>query len=259
MRQRAYASEPVDDLAADGRALSRRPRRERAAPASPAVDPRCRSAPPGRDRTGLRPRCASTICMAMCDDTGLFQHAVHSVPDRVAWLLRRRQCPRAAARLRAERSRRVGTARRLDARASPPSSSTPGTPTPRRFRNFMSFDRRWLEDAGLGGQPRPHALGAGRMRRAAMPSPSRRRWADGAVRRGAARRRGASARRAPGPSRCSASTPIARPSAADAGRRVAAQLPGRPADGAAGGRRDAGLGLVRGGPRPMTMRGFARR
>ena len=29
-----------------------------------------------------RPKCSSTISDLMCDDTGLFQHAVHSVPDR---------------------------------------------------------------------------------------------------------------------------------------------------------------------------------
>ena len=37
-------------------------------------------------------------------------------------------------------------------------------PDTRRFRNFMSFDRRWLEDQRLRGQPRADALGAGRMR-----------------------------------------------------------------------------------------------
>jgi hypothetical protein len=40
--------------------------------------------------------------LSMCDDTGLFQHAVHSVPDRAHGLLRGRQRPRTAAGLRAQ-------------------------------------------------------------------------------------------------------------------------------------------------------------
>ena len=51
------------------------------------------------------------------------------------------------------------------------SSSSPSTPSRRRFRNFLSFDRRWREEVGsddcqgravwaAGGVPGPVAAGA---------------------------------------------------------------------------------------------------
>ena len=46
--------------------------------------------------TTLPPRVKLDHFELMCDDTGLLQHAVHSIPDRHARLLRRRQCARAA-------------------------------------------------------------------------------------------------------------------------------------------------------------------
>ena len=52
--------------------------------------------------------------LSMCDDTGLFQHAVHSVPDRDSRLLRRRQCQSAVAGVCAQRLRRAAPARGLD-------------------------------------------------------------------------------------------------------------------------------------------------
>lgn len=83
----------------------------------------------------------------MCDDTGIFQHAVYSVPDRAhgycvddnarALIL---ACQLAAAG-------ETGIADRMTA-------SFAGfvqhawNPDRQRFRNFMSFDRRWLEEEG---------------------------------------------------------------------------------------------------------------
>ena len=52
--------------------------------------------------------------LSMCDDTGLFQHAVHSRAGPCPRLLRRRQRPRAAAGLRAQRARRAALARSAD-------------------------------------------------------------------------------------------------------------------------------------------------
>jgi glycosyltransferase involved in cell wall biosynthesis len=84
---------------------------------------------------------------SMCDDTGLFQHAIHSVPDRShgycvddnarALLL--------ACALNVPDENRLSEELTAHFAAFVQHSWNPGT---RRFRNFMSFDRRWLEDSG---------------------------------------------------------------------------------------------------------------
>jgi hypothetical protein len=83
----------------------------------------------------------------MCDDTGLFQHAVHSVPDRNhgycvddnarALLL--------ACELNNHDERPLSEPLTARLAAFVQHAWNPATG---RFRNFMSFDRRWLEDKG---------------------------------------------------------------------------------------------------------------
>ncbi|MDP3906539.1 glycosyltransferase family 4 protein [Novosphingobium sp.] len=85
--------------------------------------------------------------MAMCDDTGLFQHAVHSIPDRDhgyciddnarALLL----CCTPGSGLHNELA---------DTLASRFAAFIQHgwNPDNRRFRNFMGFNRQWLEPAG---------------------------------------------------------------------------------------------------------------
>ena len=145
--------------------------------------------------------------LSMCDDTGLFQHAVHSVPDRSHGYCvdDNARALLVACALNDPGEQRLSEALTARLAAFVQHAWNPDT---RRFRNFMSFDRRWLEDERLGRQPWADALGPGRVRAqrcqsvaAAMGrapcSPKRcRRWR-------------AFARRAPGPSRCSDWTPIA--------------------------------------------------
>ncbi len=113
--------------------------------------------------------------LSMCDDTGLFQHAVHSVPDRSHGY-----CVDDNARglLLACALTHAG-----EQRLSEPLSARLAAfvqhawnPDTRRFRNFMSFDRRWLEDRGSEDSHGRTlwALGACALTDA---SPSRRRWA----------------------------------------------------------------------------------
>lgn len=85
--------------------------------------------------------------MAMCDDTGLMQHAIHAVPDRAhgyciddnarALLL--------ACALNAPGERPLPDSLVSKLAAFIQHAWNPGT---RRFRNFMGYDRRWLEDSG---------------------------------------------------------------------------------------------------------------
>ena len=88
-----------------------------------------------------------TALLSMCDDTGLFQHAVHSVPDRhYGYCID-------------DNARALVLACQLSASHETPLPDVLATrfaafiqhgwnPDIGRFRNFMSFDRRWLEAQG---------------------------------------------------------------------------------------------------------------
>jgi glycosyltransferase involved in cell wall biosynthesis len=83
----------------------------------------------------------------MCDDTGLFQHAIHNIPDRSHGY-----CVD-------DNARALMLASALNAPGEQPIPDDLAgrfaafvqhawNPTERRFRNFMGFDRRWAEDVG---------------------------------------------------------------------------------------------------------------
>jgi glycosyltransferase involved in cell wall biosynthesis len=113
--------------------------------------------------------------LSMCDDTGLFQHAVHSVPDRShgycvddnarALLL--------ACALNNPGEQRLPEVLTARFAAFVQHAWNPDT---RRFRNFMAFNRTWLEDSGSEDSHGRTLWALGEcVRRDA--SPSRRRWA----------------------------------------------------------------------------------
>ena len=113
--------------------------------------------------------------LSMCDDTGLFQHAVHSVPDRdhgycvddnarallLACALTGSGEPRLPEALTARFAAFIQHA---------------WNPDTKRFRNFMSFDRRWLEDRGSEDSHGRTLWALGECARSDT-SASRRRWA----------------------------------------------------------------------------------
>lgn len=113
--------------------------------------------------------------LSMCDDTGLIQHAVHSVPDRShgyciddnarALLL--------ACALNAPGEHRLSEA--LTARLAAFVQHA-WNPSNGRFRNFMNFERRWAEDSGSEDS---HGRTLWALGECAQndASPSRRRWA----------------------------------------------------------------------------------
>ncbi len=113
--------------------------------------------------------------LSMCDDNGLFQHAVHSVPDRSHGY-----CVD-------DNARALLLASVLNNPGEQPLSEVltarfaafvqhAWNPDTRRFRNFMGFNRTWLEASGSEDSHGRTlwALGESARRDA---SPSRRRWA----------------------------------------------------------------------------------
>jgi glycosyltransferase involved in cell wall biosynthesis len=113
--------------------------------------------------------------LSMCDSTGLLQHAVHSVPDRAHGY-----CvdDNARALLLSNTLARFG-----ETRLSEPMTASfaafiqhAWNPDTRRFRNFMSYDRRWLEAQGSEDSHGRTLWALGECARCDT-DPSRRRWA----------------------------------------------------------------------------------
>lgn len=85
--------------------------------------------------------------LSMCDDTGLFQHAIHAVPDRAHGYCvdDNARALLVACALNAGSEQRLPETLTMRLAAFVQHAWNPDT---RRFRNFMSFDRHWLEEAG---------------------------------------------------------------------------------------------------------------
>ncbi len=113
--------------------------------------------------------------LSMCDDTGLFQHAVYSVPDRSHGY-----CvdDNARALLLACALNNPGEESLPEALTARFASFVQHAWNPgmKRFRNFMSFDRRWLEDCGSEDSHGRTLWALGECARSDA-SPTRRRWA----------------------------------------------------------------------------------
>ena len=113
--------------------------------------------------------------LSLCDDTGILQHAIYSVPNR------------AHGYCVDDNARALLLSSALAASGEPQLPATltarfaafvqhAWNPDTRRFRNFMSFDRRWLEEAGSEDS---HGRTLWALAECARndPDPSRRRWA----------------------------------------------------------------------------------
>jgi glycosyltransferase involved in cell wall biosynthesis len=113
--------------------------------------------------------------LSMCDSTGLLQHAVHSIPNRAHGY-----CvdDNARALLLSNALATFG-----EARLSEPMTTRfaafiqhAWNPDTQRFRNFMSYDRRWLEAQGSEDSHGRTLWALGECARSDT-DPSRRRWA----------------------------------------------------------------------------------
>jgi len=113
--------------------------------------------------------------LSMCDDTGLFQHAVHSVPDRSHGY-----CvdDNARALLLACALNNAGEQRLPEVLTARFAAFVQHAwnPDTRRFRNFMGFNRSWLEDSGSEDSHGRTLWALGECARRDA-SPSRRQWA----------------------------------------------------------------------------------
>jgi glycosyltransferase involved in cell wall biosynthesis len=113
--------------------------------------------------------------LSMCDDTGLFQHAVYSVPDRSHGY-----CvdDNARALLLACALNRPGEQRLPEVLTARFAAFVQHAwnPDTRHFRNFMGFNRAWLEDRGSEDSHGRTLWALGESARADA-SPLRRRWA----------------------------------------------------------------------------------
>src|SRR5437868_6194769 len=133
------------------------------------------------DTASLEPRSPAAPDMqighflSMCDDTGVFQHAVHSVPDRSHGY-----CvdDNARALLLACALNNPGEQRLSDVLTARFAAFVQHAwnPDTRRFRNFMGFNRTWLEDSGSEDSHGRSLWALGECARRDA-SPSRRRWA----------------------------------------------------------------------------------
>jgi glycosyltransferase involved in cell wall biosynthesis len=135
------------------------------------------SAPPSRVAVPHPSDAQLGHLISMCDDTGLFQHAIHSTPDRAHGY-----CidDNARALLLASMQNHSGGTplpEQLVARFAAFVQHA-WNPHARRFRNFMSFDRRWLEDVGSEDSHGRALWALGACARDGA-SASRRRWATG--------------------------------------------------------------------------------
>jgi hypothetical protein len=113
--------------------------------------------------------------LSMCDDTGLFQHAVHSVPDRTHGYCVDDNARALLVACALNHPRELRLPEPLTARLAAFIQHA-WNPDTKRFRNFMSFDRRWLEDRGSEDSHGRTLWALGECARSGA-SASRRRWA----------------------------------------------------------------------------------
>ena len=197
--------QPLDDLGPNRGALPRGVRRGAAARHRvKAIARRCGRAR-RRARVAVPPQMQLGHLVSMCDDTGLFQHAVHSVPDRSHGYCvdDNARALLVACALNAPGEQRLPEVLTARFAAFVQHAWNPDARTVSQLHELRSALAR---RHGFRGQPRTHALGAGRMR-AQRCQPHR--GGAGRPRCSPRRRRRWSTfdRRAPGPSRCSDWTP----------------------------------------------------
>lgn len=113
--------------------------------------------------------------LSLCDSTGLLQHATHSVPDRAHGYCIDDNARALLLATALSNSGEVRLSETVTARFAAFIQHA-WNPNTRRFRNFMSYDRRWLEESGSEDS---HGRTLWALAECARgdADPSRRRWA----------------------------------------------------------------------------------
>ena len=196
-----------------------------------------------RGRSSAAPDMQIGHFLSMCDDTGLFQHAVHSVPDRSHGY-----CvdDNARALLLACALNNAGEQPLSDVLTSRFAAFVQHAwnPDTGRFRNFMGFNRAWLEDKGSEDSHGRTLWALGECARADDTARRADQWAASLF-AGALSTARAFARPAHGRSRCWDWT-LTAPAVPAISRPEKSGTPLRTDDGLSRIGRDARLGLVRG-------------
>ena len=117
-----------------------------------------------------------SFAVACATTPGLLQHALSFRARSLAWLLHRRQCACVAGRLRPQRAGEQPLSEVVDGALRRLHPACLESLKRKRFRNFMSFDRRWLEDAGSEDSHGRTLWALGECARSDRNA-SRRRWA----------------------------------------------------------------------------------
>jgi hypothetical protein len=181
---------------------------------------------------------------AMCDDTGLFQHAVYGIPDRITAIASMTMPAHAAvlASGHGDANRHADFIKTMQPRFAA-FIQHGWNPDKGRFRNFMGYDRRWLEDAGSEDSHGRTLWALGACMAQGQDTPLAQ-WACGLLNRPLPRCR-LSPRRGHGHLRCWV-CPIIAPQDPRTARRTDATGAWRPTPRAFAGLREQGLGMVRG-------------
>ena len=124
---------------------------------------------------GAPPDLRTDHLLVMCDDTGLFQHAIHDLPDRSHGYCVDDNARALLLSCALGTGGEVPLPETLTARFAAFLQHA-WNPDVGRFRNFMGFDRRWLDDAGSEDSHGRALWALGTCARDDR-SPSRRRWA----------------------------------------------------------------------------------
>ena len=133
---------------------------------------------PPKSRTHMIPEIRVGHFLSLCDSTGMNQHAVHSVPDRVHGYCVDDNARALLFCCALQQSGEVLEVPETTTTRFAAFIQHAWNPQTRRFRNFMSYDRRWLEESG-SEDSHGRTLWALAECSAVDCDPSRRRWAEG--------------------------------------------------------------------------------
>lgn len=114
--------------------------------------------------------------LSLCDDTGILQHAVHSVPDRAHGYCVDDNARALLLSSALANSGDMQPLSEIDTTAFAAFIQHAWNPDTRRFRNFMGYDRRWLEKSGSEDSHGRTLWALGECARTNR-DPSRRKWA----------------------------------------------------------------------------------